>query len=156
KRSSTCFAACATSAKQPWSLPPMTRKSPRAPRVRWNWWTAKSSRPLPDMPLEIIGHNPFARDDPGAALTRIGTLFPEYGVLYTADPGVHALQRLSFIEHLNSLRSLRALPPLTPDEEEVVCVRSVDLVFESEEVLIRPDPDQIDLAFVADELLQKV
>ncbi|HTL58429.1 MAG TPA: hypothetical protein VL361_22265 [Candidatus Limnocylindrales bacterium] len=106
------------------------------------------------MQLELIGPHPFARDNEGRQLSRIGTLFPSYGTLYTQGPGVHAWQRVKFIEHLNAQRTAKQSPPLTPDEEEAVTADSVDLVFESDHVLIRPDPQRMELACAADELLQ--
>jgi hypothetical protein len=106
------------------------------------------------MQLELIGPHPFALDAQGRQVTRIGTLFPSPGALYTHLPGVHALQRLGFIERVNAGRIARALPPLTPEQEELSAAESVDLIFESDHILIRPDPDHMDLAFAADELLQ--
>lgn len=104
--------------------------------------------------LEVIGPHPFARDDQGRQVTRIGTLFPEQAALYTALPGVHAWQRLNFIDWLNARHATQSLPPLTPDEEMAVSCNSVDLVFEADQVMIRPDPERMPLAFAADELLQ--
>ena len=54
------------------------------------------------MQLELIGPHPFAQDEQGRQITRIGTLFPSYGALWTQLPGVHALQRLGFIERVNA------------------------------------------------------
>ncbi|HWW02515.1 MAG TPA: hypothetical protein VNZ64_22650 [Candidatus Acidoferrum sp.] len=104
--------------------------------------------------LELIGPHPLARDDQGRQLTRIGTLFPDYATLYTLAPGVHAWQRLNFIEHLNRQRTAKGAPPLTPGEEQTVETNSVDLVFESDHILIRPDPERMELALAADDLLQ--
>ncbi len=106
------------------------------------------------MQLELIGPHPFTRDDQGAQVTRIGTLFPDYSALYTERPGVHAWQRLSFVDYLNAQRVAKGLPPLSPEEERAVTTNSVDLVFESDHILIRPDPERMELAFAADELLQ--
>lgn len=106
------------------------------------------------MQLEVIGPRPFARDEQGLLLTRIGTIFPGHSVLYTQAPGVHAWQRLNFIDHLNAQRSATGLTPLTPEEEQDVTINSVDLIFEADHILIRPDPERMELAFAADELLQ--
>ena len=106
------------------------------------------------MQLELIGPHPFARDEQGRQITRIGTLFPQYGALWTQLPGVHALQRLGFIDRVNAERARNALPPLTLEEEEKLSAESVDLIFEADHILIRPDPERMDLAFAADELLQ--
>jgi len=56
------------------------------------------------MQLELIGPHPFARDEQGCQIARIGTLFPAYSALWTQAPGVHALQRLGFIERVNQER----------------------------------------------------
>jgi hypothetical protein len=106
------------------------------------------------MQLEVIGPHPLAKDEQGRQVTRIGTLFPDQGVLYTQPPGVHAWQRVGFIDHLNEKRVAQGLPPLLPDAEQSITLRSVDLVFESDHILIRPDPERMELAFAADELLQ--
>ena len=108
------------------------------------------------MSLEIIGPHPFERDEKGSQKVRIGTLFPEQNVLYTELPGVHAWQRASFIDLVNSRRAAQSLPALTFEEEQRLTVESVDLIFEPDYLLIRPDPDRMDLAFTGDELLQGV
>ena len=104
------------------------------------------------MQLELIGPHPFAHDEQGRQITRIGTVFPSYGVLWTQAPGVHALQRLWFIEHVNQQRAAKALPPLSLEEEEKLSANSLDLVFEADLILIRPDPEHMDLAFAAETL----
>jgi hypothetical protein len=109
---------------------------------------------LRTMQLELIGPHPLARDERGGPSCRIGTLFPQQAALYTRPPGVHAWQRLNFIDYLNAQRAARAQPPLTPDEEQAAILKSVDLVFDDEHILIRPDPEHMELAFAADELLQ--
>jgi hypothetical protein len=106
------------------------------------------------MQLELIGPHPFARDAQGQQATRIGTLFPKYNTLYTELPAVHAWQRVSFIEHINAQRAAKNTPPLSHEEEQILCANSLDLIFESDHILIRPDPEQMDLAFAGDELLQ--
>ena len=106
------------------------------------------------MQLELIGPHPFARDEQGRQITRIGTLFPQYSTLWTQLPGVHALQRLGFIERINADRARNSLPPLSLEEEEKLSAESVDLIFEADHILIRPDPERMDLACAADELLQ--
>src|SRR5579862_224496 len=106
------------------------------------------------MQLEVIGPRPFARDAQGQLLTRIGTIFPGHSVLYTQAPGVHAWQRVNFTDHLNAQRAAAGLGTLTPEEEQEVAVNSVDLILEADHILIRPDPERMELAFAADELLQ--
>jgi hypothetical protein len=106
------------------------------------------------MQLELIGPHPFAIDEQGAQATRIGTLFVDHQVLYTRAPGVHAWQRSSFLTLLNERRAANNLCPMTSEEEEFVCARSVDLFFEPDHILIRPDPERMELVFAADELLQ--
>ena len=108
------------------------------------------------MQVEVIGPHPFARDQQGQLLTRIGTLFPDRNVLYTQAPGVHAWQRMNFIDHLNGQRAAGSLAPLSADEEQAITNNSVDLIFEADHILIRPDPERMPLAFTADELLQTI
>ncbi len=106
------------------------------------------------MQLELIGPHPFAQDAQGRQITRIGTLFPAHGALWTQVPGVHAMQRMGFIERVNNDRAAQGLPPLSLEEEDHLNTESVDLIFEPDHILIRPDPDRMDLACEADELLQ--
>src|SRR5438309_719959 len=106
------------------------------------------------MQLTLIGPHPFERDKEGRQVSRIGTLFPDYAALYTQPPGVHAWQRLNFIDHLNAQRATRGLAPCTVEEELAISSRSVDLFFEADQILIRPDPEGMDLVFAADDLLQ--
>ena len=54
------------------------------------------------MALEIVGPHPFELNEDGQQKTRIGTIFPSAGVLYTSAPGVHALQRIGFVDRLNA------------------------------------------------------
>lgn len=106
------------------------------------------------MALELIGPHPFERDEAGRQATRIGTLFPQFAALYTKPPAVHAWQRANFIDLLNTRRAAQANAPLTPEEEQDLSVNSVDLVFEADHILIRPDPDRMELALAADDFLQ--
>ena len=97
--------------------------------------------------MKIIGDKIFARDAEGRLLSRIGTLFFRTPGLVTKR-GIHAMQRIMWLEELAKER------PLTPSEEEAEIAESVDLIFTDDQVLIRPNPDRMDLAFRADEVLQ--
>lgn len=104
-------------------------------------------------PLEVIGPNPFAAGPDGSApIARIGTLFPACRALVTR-PGIHATQRLDFLALVNDRRRSAGQPELSPAEEEQLLPEAVDLIFEGGQVLIRPDPSRMDLAYAADELL---
>jgi hypothetical protein len=107
------------------------------------------------MAIEVIGPHPFERDATGRQKTRIGTVFPFWRTLVTL-PGIHATQCLAFVDLLNETRGAASQPPLTPEEEEAVSARSVDLIFETDQILIRPDPEHMELAFEADELLAEL
>jgi hypothetical protein len=106
------------------------------------------------MQPELIGPHPFEADKQAVQPAHIGTVFPEFGVLYTQPPPVHAWQRQGFIDWLNAKRAAQSQPALTPEDEDRICANSVDLIFEPNLILIRPDPERMDLAFAADELLQ--
>jgi hypothetical protein len=106
------------------------------------------------MSLNLIGPHPFAKDAQGQLLTRIGTLFPDHSVLYTEAPAIHACQRMAYIEQVNAGRAANGIAALSLEEEDQLCSRSVDLILEEDHILIRPNADQMDLAFAADECLQ--
>jgi hypothetical protein len=106
--------------------------------------------------MEVIGPHPFERDAQGQQKVRIGTLFPDHKVLYTQLPGVHAWQRMGFIDQLNAKRASQQQTPLSPEEEQRVSEASVDLFFDPDAIIIRPNPAQMDLAFAGDELLQEL
>lgn len=108
------------------------------------------------MTLELIGPHPFERDEVGHQKVRIGTLFLDFKVLYTLAPAVHAWQRSAFIDLINSRREKAGSACLTPEQEEEICRGSVDLIFDPDHILIRPNPARMDLAFAADELLQEL
>ena len=72
------------------------------------YWSQVQSQARYVMQLELIGPHPFALDEQGRQITRIGTLFPSYGVLWTQPPCVHALQRLGFIERVNAERASKS------------------------------------------------
>ena len=103
--------------------------------------------------MKILGDSIFAKDAEGRPLSRIGTLFFRTPGLVTKR-GVHAMQRLMWIEEINAARAAEGRPPLTVSEEEAEVAESVDLIFTDTQVLIRPNPDRMDLALRADETLQ--
>lgn len=103
------------------------------------------------MLLRIIGPPPFAKDD-GGRWVRIATIFPSQRVLITV-PGIHATQRLHYQELLEQDRVQRGQPPLTAAEWAAMSASSVDLILDEHTIQIRPDPERMDLAFQADDLL---
>ncbi|MBO7684019.1 MAG: hypothetical protein J6T51_04770 [Kiritimatiellae bacterium] len=105
--------------------------------------------------MRLIGDAIFARDAEGRLSSRIGTLFLRTPGLVTKR-GVHAMQRLAWIDALNADRAAAGLPALAMAEEEAEVAESVDLIFTEDQVLIRPNPDRMDLALRADEALQQV
>ncbi len=107
------------------------------------------------MTLRIIGSQPLERDEQGLLKSRIATLFLRGPALVTL-PGIHAFQRMWYIESLNADRALAGQPPLTEDEQAEIHRDAVDLIMEARTILIRPDPDAMALAFQADELLQEI
>ena len=98
--------------------------------------------------MKLIGEEIFTKDAEGRLKSRIGTMFFKTPGLVT-EKGVHALQRVRWLQEL----ALEC--ELTPQEEEAELEESVDLIFTETEVLIRPNPARMDLAFRADAELQK-
>lgn len=107
------------------------------------------------MSLIVIGEMLLARDAQGRLQSRIATIFPRSRTLVTL-PGIHATQRMAYVHALNGNRLHDGLPPLTEEEEMVEWQQSVDLIVDDDAVLIRPDPDNMPLAFEADEQLQEL
>ena len=105
--------------------------------------------------MKILGEPIFAKDADGRLVSRIGTIFFKTPGLVTRR-GVHAMQRMMWIEEVNAQRAARGLPAMTTEEEDEELAQSVDLIFTDRHVMIRPDPDHMDLAFRADEELQKL
>jgi len=104
--------------------------------------------------MELIGEKIFARDSEGRLLSRIGTMFFRTPGLVTAK-GVHAMQRVMWLDDINAQRAADGKRPMTEAEEEAEIAESVDLIFTETTILIRPNPERMDLAFRADEELQK-
>ena len=107
------------------------------------------------MTPQTIGENLLARDDCGRLRTRIATVFPDDAVIVTL-PGIHATQRCAHADRISDQRVACGLAPLNDEQLDEQCLRGVDLVLEDDLVLIRPDPDDMDLAFEADEVLQQL
>lgn len=107
------------------------------------------------MSLTFVGQHPFAVDAAGNLISRIATIFVRTGTVVTVPP-VHALQRVAYTEHLNLQRQTQGLPPLSRDEERRAWAPAVDLIIDGQNILIRPDPSDMPLAFEADELLQEL
>ena len=105
--------------------------------------------------MKVLGEAIFTKDGEGKLVSRIGTLFLKTPGLVTKR-GIHAMQRVMWIEELNRVRAENGVAAMTMGEEDSELAESVDLIFTEDEVLIRPDPERMDLAFRADEELQKL
>jgi hypothetical protein len=105
--------------------------------------------------LEILGEHPLAKDAKGRLCSRIGTIFPGYRALVTL-PGIHATQRMAFVDLLNRRRQENGLAPLAREDVTDLWMSAVDLVMDRDTLLIRPNPDNMALAFKADDLLQEL
>ena len=105
--------------------------------------------------MKTLGEPIFAKDADGRLASRVGTIFFKTPGLVTRR-GVHAMQRMMWVEEVNAQRVARGLPEMTMAEEDEELAQSVDLIFTDDYVLIRPDPDHMDLALRADEELQKL
>ena len=103
--------------------------------------------------MKILGEKIGALDAEGRLVSRVGTIFLKTPGLVTRR-GVHAMQRMMWLDELNREREAAGLTPLSTEEEDEELASSVDLIFTEAHVLIRPDPDHMDLALKADEALQ--
>ena len=105
--------------------------------------------------LAILGEHPFVKDAQGKLKSRIGTAFPLGRTLVTLA-GIHASQRQAYLDFLNQKRGESGLQPMSKQEEVSYWNSAVDLIIEDHAILIRPDPNEMSLAFKADELLQEL
>ena len=107
--------------------------------------------------MMTLGDPIFAKGEDGHIKSRSGSIFisREHPGLVTI-PGTHAMQRQAWVGEVNRVRAAEGRPALTSVEIGRLLDSSVDLVFFENVVLIRPDPNRMDLAFMADEELQKV
>jgi hypothetical protein len=103
--------------------------------------------------ITVLGEPLFAKNENGRLKSRIGTVFPRTRTLVTL-PGIHATQRRAYLDHLRDQRRRNGQPPLRPEQEHDEWNGAVDLILDDGAVLIRPDPDNMPLAFEADDLLQ--
>jgi hypothetical protein len=102
--------------------------------------------------ITILGEHPFAKHAGGKLRSRIGTAFPWSRTLVTL-PGIHATQRQAYLDFLNQQRQTEGLAPLSSQEGTLEWNSAVDLIIDDGVILIRPDPDNMPLAFQADEML---
>jgi hypothetical protein len=103
----------------------------------------------------IIEEHPLAKDADGRLKSRIATVFPFADTIVTL-PGIHATQRIAYLDLLQSKRRQEGQPPLSDEEQSALFDTAVDLVVEDRAILIRPDPANMPLAFKADEVLQEL
>ena len=106
-----------------------------------------------NMPLTIINDHPLDRDTEGNYKVHIATVMLRGKVLITL-PGTHISQKQAYIDLLNKERQTRGVRNLNKEECITEWEHSVDLIIENGLVLIRPNPDHMERAFAADELLQ--
>jgi hypothetical protein len=107
------------------------------------------------MCVRVIGPHPLANDDAGRAVTRIATVFPYHNTVVTM-PGIHATQRLHFLDFLAQEHARQGLAPLTRQQEQALSDDAVDVVREDQLLLIRPDAGRMPAAVAADEVLQQL
>jgi hypothetical protein len=105
--------------------------------------------------VSLLGDPPFTRAPNGKLKSRIATAFPGRNVLVTI-PGIHVTQRQALVDHVDAERRARGEPPLSEAEREREWRLAVDLIIVESAIQIRPDPANMPLAFLADEMLQRL
>lgn len=108
------------------------------------------------MHLEVIGDPPLATGPDGRLLSHIGTYFVKTRTLVSLPKMPHAFQQMKYREILDGRRRAAQEPPLAEAEWREISESAVDLIMRLPDVLIRPVPRQMDLAFLADEALQEI
>ncbi len=105
--------------------------------------------------IVTLGDPLFSRQPNGRLKSGVLTVFPHFEVIVT-DPKPHAFQIEDFLNWLKARRIADNEPPLTPDEEQEAREDAVPAVIEGDCIQLRPDPQNMALAFRADKLLQKL
>ena len=105
--------------------------------------------------VTFLGEHPLAKNPDGTLLLRIATAFPRRRLIVTI-PGIHATQRAACVEMINHQNAENGKPPLNGQQEVAEWDLAVDLIVDADAILIRPDPDNMALAFEADDMLQEL
>ncbi len=113
------------------------------------------NQPVQSATPHVIGADLLSRGPDGRLLSRIATVFP-YGNAIVTLPGIHATQRIAYTDYLDEQRGAAHQTPLSDSEQEEIWMQGVDLVLDEGNIMIRPDPSAMDLAFDADETLQQL
>jgi hypothetical protein len=107
------------------------------------------------MQPRLIYEHPLAKDGQGRLKCRVGTVFPSENAIVTI-PGIHATQRMAYLDLLDGERQAAGQPALTRTQWNEYWESAVDLIMEGNVIQIRPDPQRMQLAFAADEVLQRL
>jgi hypothetical protein len=105
------------------------------------------------MRLKLLGPDPRVHDGSGSLKPLVATVFPAGETLVTL-PGLHVNQRTKYVESVEQELRRSHAPPLNAEERNELWLNAVDLFVREDAIEIRPDPDRMDLAFAADEVLQ--
>ncbi|HON06756.1 MAG TPA: hypothetical protein PLW02_01500, partial [Verrucomicrobiota bacterium] len=103
--------------------------------------------------LKVIGDWPKLPAEKARYRKAVGTVFPSLSVVVVVN-GIHATQRAALIDYLNEEREKNKAPLLSQEEVNKLIEEGVDLFFDENNILIRPQPSKMDIVFKADELLQ--
>lgn len=111
--------------------------------------------------LTYLGESILARNEQGNLKRHIVTLFPNSRLMVTEPSTLHGDQCAEYIDYLNTLRAADKAPPMSEEEKNKVIENAVALtIIEGEDgrffAIIRPDPDNMQLAFKADEIMQQL
>jgi len=104
---------------------------------------------------KLTGEHPLAKDERGNLKYHIGTVFLTDNSII-AGKGTHNLQKFMHIGEINDQRKKQGLHELGTREEASLLENTVDLIMQENTVFIRPEPEKMELAFRADELLQEI
>lgn len=107
------------------------------------------------MTLNFFGPDPRVPGETRKLQPQVATIFPATGTLVTV-PGIHVSQRSAYVDSVDQAQRQAQQPPLSREQRESVWKNAVDLFLRRDAVEIRPDPEQMDLAFQADCLLQEL
>jgi len=108
-----------------------------------------------EMSLNILGPSPYGQGGDGVFKARVATIFPRGNTLLTIG-ATHFEQHEKFLDVLDQERESQGLPRLAGEQRNEAFMQGVDLIIHPNTIFIRPDPEQLDLIFEADEMLQEL
>ena len=104
--------------------------------------------------FKTLGDPLFSTGPDGQLLSSILTIFPRFDTFVTI-PTIHFFQIEAFVKTMKEERLAQGRPDLTDEEERDIRSDAVPAIIDGDRIQIRPEADDMQVAFRADKLLQR-